>query len=52
METIGTREEENDSYNNIIILMVTFTVGVVLSSILEMVSYFLYNMKVCWDDYS
>ena len=47
METIGTREEEDDSYNNIIILMVTFTVGVVLSSLLEIVLYFLYNKKVC-----
>ena len=47
METIGTRVEEDRSYNTIIILMVTFTVGIVISSVLEMVVYFLYNQKVC-----
>ena len=50
METIGTRDEENSSYNTIIILMVTFTVGVIISSVLEMVFYFLYNQKVRLSD--
>ena len=46
MKTIGTRREEDDSYMTIITLMVTGTVGVVLCSVLEMVFYFLYTMKV------
>ena len=46
MKTIGTRREEDDSYMTIITLMVTWTVGVVLCSVLEMVFYFLYTMKV------
>ena len=46
METIGTKPQEDDSYNIIIILMATFTVGIVLSTAIEMALYFLYNMKV------
>ena len=46
LRTIGTRQEEDVSYNTIITLMVTFIVGVVLCSVLEMVIYFLYNEKV------
>ena len=46
METIGTRPEEDNSYNTAITLIVTFTIGIVLCSLLEMVGYFLYNMKV------
>ena len=46
METIGTRPEEDNSYNSVITLIVTFTVSIVLCSLLEMVGYFLYNMKV------
>ena len=46
LKTIGTRREEDDSYMTIITLMVTWTVGVVLCSVLEMVFYFLYSMKV------
>ena len=46
MRTIGTRSEENNSYKTVIILMVTWIVGVVMCSGLEMVFYFLYNKKV------
>ena len=46
MRTIGTRPEEDNSYKTVIILMVTWIVGVVMCSVLEMVFYFLYNMKV------
>ena len=46
MRTIGTRPEEDDSHKTVIILMVTWIVGVVMFSVLEMVFYFLYNMKV------
>ena len=46
LKTIGTRQEEDDSYNNIIILVVVLLLGVVLCSLLEIISYFLYNMKV------
>ena len=46
METIGTKPEENNSYQTVIILIVSGTVGIVLSSLLEMAFYFLYSMKV------
>ena len=46
MRTIGTKPEEDDSHKTVIILMVTWIVGVVMCSVLEMVFYFLYNMKV------
>ena len=46
METIGTRPEEDNSYNTVITLIVTFTIVIVLCSLLEMVGYFLYSMKV------
>ena len=46
MRTIGTRPEEDDSHKTVIILMVTWIVGIVMCSVLEMVFYFLYNMKV------
>ena len=46
LETIGTRPEEDDSYNNIIILVVVLLLGVVLCSLLEMVFYYLYSLKV------
>ena len=46
METIGTRPEENNSYQTVITLIVSGTVGIVLSSLLEMAFYFLYSMKV------
>ena len=46
MRTIGTKPEEDDSYKTVIILMVTWIVGVVMCSGLEMVFYFLYNKKV------
>ena len=46
MRTIGTRQEEDDSYTTTISLMVTLTVAVVLCSVLEMVLYFLYSLKV------
>ena len=46
METIGTRPEEDNSYKTVITLIVSGTVGIVLSSLLEMVFYFLYSLKV------
>ena len=46
LETIGTRPEEDDSYNNVIILNVVLLLGVVLCSLMEMVFYFLYSLKV------
>ena len=46
METIGTRREEYDSYANIIILLVVLLLGVIVCSLLEMVFYFLYSLKV------
>ena len=46
MRTIGTKPEEDDSHKTVIILMVTWIVGIVMCSVLEMVFYFLYNMKV------
>ena len=46
METIGTRPEEDNSYNTAITLIVTFTIGIVLCSLLEAVFYFLYSLKV------
>lgn len=45
MRTIGTRQEEDDSYTTAIILMVTWPLGVVICSVLEMVLYFLYSLK-------
>ena len=49
MDTIGTRIEEEESYRTVIILLVILTIGVVLCSVLEMVFYLLYNMKVSSD---
>ena len=49
-ETIGTRPEEDDSYENIITLIVVSAAGVFFGSFLEMIFYFLYNMKV-WLEY-
>ena len=46
METVGTKREEDDSYNNIIILIVVLLLGMVLCSLLEVVFYFLYSLKV------
>ena len=46
METIGTRPEEDNSYETVITLIVSGTVGIVLCFLLEMVGYFLYSMKV------
>ena len=46
LETIGTRPEEDDSYNKIIILVLVLLLGVVICSLLEMVFYFLYSLKV------
>ena len=46
METIGTRPEEDNSYKTVITLLVSGTVGIVLCSLLEMVFYFLYSLKV------
>ena len=46
METIGTRQEEYDSYANIIILLGVLLFGVIVCSLLEMVFYFLYSLKV------
>ena len=46
METIGTRAEENNSYETVITLIVSSTVGIVLCSLLEAVFYFLYSLKV------
>ena len=45
-KTIGSRAEEDYSYMSVIILMVIFPVVVVVCSVLEMIFYFLYNMKV------
>ena len=46
METIGTKPEEKNSYETVITLLVSGTVGIVLCSLLEMVFYFLYSLKV------
>ena len=44
LETIGTVPEENDSHRTALVLMVTFPLGVLLCSALEMVGYFLFLM--------
>ena len=44
--TIGTREEENESYFHLLILLPVLIVSVITFSILEMVFYFLYSFKV------
>ena len=45
-ETIGTRSEENDAYYRSFHLLIGGTLAVLISSLLEMVFYFLYNCKV------
>ena len=45
--TIGTRAEEDESYRNLLILLPCWIVFVITFSILEMVLYFLYSLKVC-----
>ena len=46
METIGTKPEEKNSYETVIPLLEFGTVCIVLCSLLEMVCYFLYSIKV------
>ena len=42
----GTRADEDESYDNIIICMTVSTVLMVFISIMEALTYFLYNNKV------
>ena len=42
----GTRADEDESYDNIIISMTVSTVLMVFISIMEALTYFLYNNKV------
>ena len=42
----GTRLEEDESYNNAIILMITAICGLMIFSLLETVLYYLFNYKV------
>ena len=42
----GTRADEDESYVNIIICIYVSTVLMVLTSIMEALTYFLYNNKV------
>ena len=42
----GTRADEDESYDNVIICMTVSTVLMVITSIMEAITYFLYNNKV------
>ena len=44
--TIGVREDEKDSYNMAHYLPIIMTTGVVLTSLLGVASFLLYNYKV------
>ena len=44
--TIGTRQEEDVSYNNLMTLLPLWIVSIIGFSFLEMVFYFLYSLKV------
>ena len=42
----GTKQEEDQSFDNINTLLITSTILMILSCIMEVVMYFLYNNKV------
>ena len=44
--TIGTRQEEDHSYQRLLLLLSLFVVSVLVFSLLEMAFYFLYSVKV------
>ena len=49
MDTIGTRPEEDESYNNALALLFSVLGCVVGFSVLEWIFYYLYNNKVSKD---
>ena len=46
IRTIGTRQEEDHSYQRLLLLLSLFVVSVLVFSLLEMAFYFLYSVKV------
>ena len=50
MRTIGTRQEEDHSYQRLLHLLSLFVVSVLVFSLLEMAFYFLYSVKVRFTD--
>ena len=42
----GTKQEEDESFSNINILLITSTSLMILSCVMEVLMYFLYNNKV------
>ena len=49
---MGTKPEEDLSYGNINICIVVGTVSIIFTSVMEMLTYYLYNNKVLYTIYT